>query len=85
MSETVKMTKAEFKELCPERDKPFYLALVSSALFAAIVAIGLYGAYMKSAEVVEFAKWAGTSVFGLMSMAWTYYLNKKDEKEPKPS
>jgi hypothetical protein len=66
------------KIVISERDKPFILALIASVLFACIVAVGFYGAYTKADGLVEFAKWAGTSVFGLMSMAWTYYLNKKN-------
>lgn len=68
------------KEAISERDKPFILAIIASGIFTGIVAVGSYGAYKNIDGLVEFAKWAGTSIFGLMSMAWTYYLNKKNDK-----
>ncbi len=65
-------------EVVSEKDKPFILAIIASVMFAGIVAVGSFGAYKGIDGLVEFAKWSGTSVLGLMSMAWTYYLVKKN-------
>jgi hypothetical protein len=76
MSQPNELNKLEIKEA----DKPFYLAVISAILFSLIVIFGACGAIIGNLSVIEFCKWAGTSVFGLMSMAWTYYLVKKEEK-----
>lgn len=61
-----------------EHDKPFILALIASVIFIIIIVIGCIGAYIKNNDLIEFAKWAGALDYGLMNMAWTYYLVKKE-------
>lgn len=71
MSEPVKAPVVD------EADKPFYLSLLASIIFVAIVAMGGIGAYFAKDALVEFAKWAGTSEFGLMAMSWGWYFKEK--------
>lgn len=60
----------------PEKDKPFYLAIIASGIVVGVIVAGVLGAFYGHSSVVEFAKEVFTPVFGLMSMAWAWYFKK---------
>jgi len=61
-----------------ERDKPFILALVSSAITILNIAVAAYGALTGNTLMkdtgIEMLKYTGT----LTTMAWTFYFGKKE-------
>ena len=60
----------------PERDKPFYLALVSFITVLSIV-IAAVGALYNNESMVETGKEALKFTFPLTTMAWTFYYKSK--------
>lgn len=64
-----------------EKDKPFILALIASALFVIVLIMGAMGAYYGITALTDYATTMGSTVTGFMTMAWTYYLvkNKSDK------
>jgi len=60
-----------------EKDKPFILALVGSAITVATIVITAVGAWFGKPEMVKEGVDALKFTFPLTTMAWTYYLGKK--------
>jgi len=60
-----------------EKDKPFFLAILSMISFMTVVGLGVYGLLEGKPEVVEFCKWAATTQIPLVSMAWAFYFKAK--------
>ncbi len=60
-----------------EADKPFYLAIISILLFAIVIIMGGIGAFFEKAQMIEYAKYAGTAIVGLVSTAWAWYFKSK--------
>jgi hypothetical protein len=61
----------------PEKDKPFYLAIISALLVATDIIIGGLGAYHGDVAVVNYAQNVFTPLFGLMSVSWAWYFKEK--------
>ena len=61
----------------PERDKPFYLAVVSSIITISTIIIAAIGAFYGNAEMVEVGKETLKFTFPLTTMAWTFYFKTK--------
>jgi len=65
----------------PERDKPFYLCLLSVAGFAGCLIIGLASVFKGSPDGIELAKWGATGFLGLMNMSYAWYFRGKVEAQ----
>jgi len=61
----------------PERDKPFYLALVSSFITIFSIVIAAVGALYNNEQMVETGKEALKFTFPLTTMAWTFYYKSR--------
>jgi len=61
----------------PERDKPFYLALVSSFITILSIIIAAAGAFYNNESMVETGKESLKFTFPLTTMAWTFYYKSK--------
>jgi len=61
----------------PEKDKPFYLALIASGFFAFLLIVGSLGAMQGNDRVIEFVKWAAAPVLSFLSSAWALYFERK--------
>ena len=61
-----------------EKDKPFILAVASVVLFASEVGAAVYAAIAHPTADTSVLKEAILFTGGLLSMAWTYYLIKKN-------
>jgi len=61
----------------PEKDKPFVLALVGSAITVTTIIVTAIGAWFGKTEMVEKGMDTLKFTFPLTTMAWTYYFGKK--------
>jgi len=59
-----------------EKDKPFILALVSSAITVTTIVITAIGAYLGKQDMVKEGVEALKFTFPLTTMAWVFYFKK---------
>ena len=66
------------RENIPERDKPFFLAIISSIITVTAIIIAAIGAYLRNEAMVEVGKETLKFTFPLTTMAWTFYFKSRD-------
>lgn len=60
----------------PEHDKPFYLAIVASAITVLTIIVAAVGAYLGNDALRSTGLEALKFTFPLTTAAWTYYFQK---------
>ncbi len=66
-------TKQEEIKTIPEKDKPFYLAILGFGGLMASGGLIAYGAYISNNGVVEAGKYLFVGIIGLTTMMWERY------------
>jgi len=61
----------------PEKDKPYYLAVISSFITGMCIWIGAVGAAFHNTAMVEFSLESLKFTFPLTTMAWAFYFKVK--------
>lgn len=61
----------------PEKDKPFYLAVISSVFVFVSVAVAAIGAYIGNSTMAQTGMDSLKATLPLTTMAWTFYFQSK--------
>ena len=65
------------QESIPERDKPFFLAIISSAVTILTISIAAIGAFLSNETMIEVGLEALKFTLPLTTMAWTFYFKSR--------